>query len=189
MHFLAFEERILHRLITASMGAKEQAKLKFGFYIFADTLKKGFIVYISAVILEVFWQTLIVHISFLLIRHVTYGWHSSTSKACIIKSVIVFSLAPYLVSNLVITPLMIYISAFLIFTMIYIFGPTETQKNPIKIGQRKSLKYKLKIRLLILLVTSYFIPVDISQYVVIGAVIQLTTLLIQFKLNRRNQYV
>lgn len=43
MQFMNYEEKLLNKLMIESMNAKEQAKLKFGFYIIMDTLKKVFL--------------------------------------------------------------------------------------------------------------------------------------------------
>lgn len=183
MQFLAFEEKLIHLLINESMGEKEQVKLKFGFYIVVDSLKKGTFVYIPAIILDVFWQVLLVHISFLFIRQVTYGWHCSTHKGCTIGSVIVFTIIPYIVKNFTASPSTIYILGCILFCMVYILGPIETPTNHISEVKKYTLKRQLSIRLSLLVVIGYLISTEMFLYVVVGVTIQLSTLLIQYVRN------
>ncbi|WP_374964214.1 accessory gene regulator B family protein [Lysinibacillus sp. RS5] len=185
MQFSAYEEKLINKLITDSMDEKEQTKLKFGFYIVADTFKKGLFVYILAAILGVFWEVLIVHFSFLFIRQVTYGWHSPTHKGCILGSIALFVLLPYTISLVNLPTSFIYNSGLILIISIYILGPIGTQVNPIYRKKKILLKYILLIRLCLILILMCFIPIGVFKYILIGLTIQFTTLLIQFFKNGR----
>lgn len=187
MQFMNYEERLLNKLMIESMNAKEQAKLRFGFYIIMDTLKKSFFVYIPAFLLGTFYLTLIVHISFLFIRQVTYGWHSPTHKGCILGSVGTFMVLPYTLSLLNISEVLIYIIGIFALSLIYFLGPIGTKVNRIHEVKRKVLRNKLNLRLFLLLISMYFIPVEILKYIITGIVIQLTALFIQFFEMRGNK--
>lgn len=180
MQYLTFEEKILRKLLGQSMGVKEQEKLKFGFYIMSDTIKKGLLVYGISIILGVFWEALITHCSFLFLRQVTYGWHSSTNKGCIIESILLFSIIPYIMSKITIPSIVIYFSGFLLFSVIYFLGPVGTQINILKKEKQEKLKLKLLIRLCLLVIIAIFIPTEVFQYILLGTTIQFITLLIQY---------
>jgi len=160
------------------MDSKEQVKLKFGFYIVADIIKKGLVVYILAALLGVFLKVLIVHFSFLFLRQVTYGWHSRTNKGCILGSVFVFVIFPYAINLVDLSATMVYGSSLIVIASIYLIGPIGTLINPIQ-DEKKLLKNKLLIRLFLLLIFMCVIPLGVFQYILVGVTIQLTTLLIQ----------
>lgn len=114
------------------MDSKEQVKLKFGFYIIADIIKKGLVIYILAALLGVFLKVLIVHFSFLYMRQVTYGWHSRTHKGCMLGSVFVFVIFPYAINLVDFSAEMVYGSSLIVIASIYLLGPIGTQINPIQ---------------------------------------------------------
>lgn len=183
MRFLAFEEKLLNKLITESMSQKEQAKLKFGFYIIADTIKKGILVYSVALILGILLESLTAHLSFLFIRQVTYGWHSSTNLGCKIESILLFNIIPYIISKVTIHSLAIYSITFIVFSAIYLLGPIGTQLNTLNKEKKSKLKFNLLFRILILSLSACIIPIELFQYIMLGATIQFITLLIQFMKN------
>lgn len=98
MHFSIYEEKILNQLLTSSMKSKDKARLKYGFYLFLDSLKKGLLIYSFAIYLGIVMETFFVHLSFLFVRQVSYGWHSSSKLGCIIGSMLCFTAVPYVLN-------------------------------------------------------------------------------------------
>lgn len=94
---------------------------------------------------------------------------------------------PYTLSLLNISAVLIYIIGIFALSMIYLLGPIGTKVNRIHEVKRKVLRNKLNLRLFLLLISMYFIPVEILKYIITGIVIQLTALFIQFYEMRGNK--
>lgn len=186
LYFLGYEEKVLSKLITDDMEYKDKARLKFGFYLFLDSIKKGVIIYSLATYFGLFLETFLMHSSFLFVRQVSYGWHSSSHVGCILSSVVCFTCIPIFLDYLGINNSIFYlIAVIIIFSVLIYIGPVETKIS--KLSKKKTivLHKKLRRRLLLLAILCLFIPITYYQYIITGVGLQLITLIIQCVKNRR----
>lgn len=186
MQFTVYEEKILKRLLNTNLDIKDQARLKYGFYIVLDFFKKGLFVYLIAFFLETILETFLLHLGFMYLRQVTYGWHFNVNKSCYIGSIVIFAFLPYGFSFIKITSPSIYILTSTFIVAAYFLGPIETGVSKITPKKSVKLRRKLKKRLIVITVLVFIIPKYYYFFIILGFGIQLFTLLIQFLKNRRN---
>lgn len=135
MHFSIYEEKILNKLLACGMDNKDKARLKYGFYLILDSLKKGILVYSLSFFLGVILETLLVHFSFLFVRLVSYGWHSTSKIGCIIGSIVSFTFIPYLFRNIVINEVIFLIITLIFSSLLIYIGPVGTKIS--KLSEKK----------------------------------------------------
>lgn len=137
----------------------EREKLKFGIQIILAEFNKLLIIYLVSLLLDCIIPTLIVHLSFFLLRQVCFGYHFKSLLTCIGWSMVAFPLAIYYLVdfhvNFSVNLLNIIFSILLL--MIYILAPKGTNNQPvISKEHRKYLRRKIKIRLLLLVGVYFF---------------------------------
>ncbi|MCS1384845.1 accessory gene regulator B family protein, partial [Lysinibacillus sphaericus] len=178
MHFSIYEEKILNQLLTSSMKSKDKARLKYGFYLFLDSLKKGLLIYSFAIYLEIFMETFLMHISFLFVRQVSYGWHSSSKMGCILGSILCFTVVPYELNHAEMNKDIFFLMTVIFLTLLVYLGPVGTKVSKLSKKKIHILQKKLKWRIVLLAVLSVIIPITYYQYIITGVGIQLIMLFI-----------
>lgn len=182
MHFLSIEEKILNRITSDKLTETERVKLRFGFYLVLDTIKKGVLIYLPAIALGILFEVFIVHCSFFILRQVCFGWHGRTNLECLAFSIIFFMVWPLLFTlwNPVFSNNTLYIAFILLYGLILLVGPIGTKINPLDKDQKLTLRKKLMTRIFIVFLVYMFVSVSIKPLILLGACIQLTTMVIQF---------
>lgn len=186
MHFSIYEEKILNKLLACGIDSKDKARLKYGFYLFLDSLKKGILVYSLSFFLGVILETFLVHFSFIFVRLVSYGWHSSSRIGCIIGSIIIFTFSPYLFSTIVINKNIFLIITLILLSLLVYIGPVGTKISKISVNKGIILHNKLKKRVIFIMILALVIPIYYYKYVILGVILQLITLFIQ---NIKNEVI
>lgn len=158
----------------------DQAKIRYGVRIILTELYKAIIVYSVALCLGCFLPTLIIHISFYILRQVSLGFHFLSNIHCIFWSIITF---PVMAAFLVAMPLpswFIWSTGALSIIVIFSKAPIGTIKHPIVNEQhRLYLRKKIQHRLLIVSIAICITPSYFQQFIVLGVFIQCISLLIQ----------
>jgi len=168
----------------------EFTKMIFGVESFLITISKLIVVYTLAILLGTMVQTLIIQISFSLLRRHSFGLHALKSTICTVVSCCLFVLVPWLLSgagvgNIVVIAL--YIPMMFCF---YIYAPADTKARPL-VG--KELRAQLKNRTLMcvvaLMVATLLIPSQsVKLLLTIGAVYQCISILpLTYKILRRSE--
>lgn len=190
MSSITLEDRIFNKLISSDMNKLQIIRLKFGLSLLIDSIKKGLIIYGVAHLLNCFYETLIVHICFLFLRQVSFGWHSSNNLICIIWSIIAFPIFIFTFElNYNSNVFFLFIINLACLMFLWVIGPIGTQVNSISnIKHRQILHHKLKKRVLIIIFLSLLVPSFIFPYIVLGVFIQATTILIQIIKNGVKNY-
>lgn len=184
MSFVVIENKLLNKLISPKMESLQVIKLKFGLTLLIDSLKKGFIIYGISFLLNCFIETIIVHISFLLLRQVSFGWHSSNNLLCIFWSIFAFPFLAFIWRFISFNLALLLVVWIICHLIIWFNGPIGTKINPISnINHRKLLRHKLKKRIILNTVLIIVVPPSFLPYIVLGVGIQTTTLLIQLLKN------
>ncbi|MBC1456827.1 accessory gene regulator B family protein [Listeria newyorkensis] len=150
------------------------AIVKYGVEIFLVNVTKGITVYLAAALLGMIWQTLIVHLSYLMIRRHSFGLHAKTSLGCTITSVVVFVVLPYFVKEVQLSGWMIVFISALILLNIAIFSPSDTENMPLFNAQKRHiLRRKSVINTIIVLSFIPLVPfLEIKNLVLYGAFLQ-----------------
>lgn len=146
-------------------------KCKLGLETFIINLCKLTIIYTCAIILNIFFYTLIFHISFLLLRIFSYGYHAKTSLGCIISSLIMFIFIPYSIYHFfLLSPITLYILSILNIFLLSKFAPKKTKKNYIGDKQKQlQLKKKAVLTCFIISFFAFLIPsLTLQNLIILG---------------------
>lgn len=167
-------------LINSKHSSLDQVKIKFGVQVILSELYKLSIIYGMAVLFNCFLETFITHLTFYILRQISFGYHLPNNLSCIIWSVISFPMSTIVLSLVYLDPLIIWSIMLLSLTVIFIYAPVGTQKHKIlNVMHRKYLRKKLYIRLPIIICCLYFSPLYIQKFIVLGVFIQCIFLVIQ----------
>ncbi|MBC1984878.1 accessory gene regulator B family protein [Listeria booriae] len=150
------------------------AIVKYGVEIFLVNVTKGIIVYLAAALLGMLWQTLVVHLSYLLIRRHSFGLHAKTSLGCTITSVVMFVILPYFVKEVQLSEWMIVLISGLILLNIAIFAPSDTENMPLFNAQKRHvLRRKSILNTIFVLLLMLLIPIgEIKILILYGMFVQ-----------------
>lgn len=150
------------------------AIVKYGVEIFLVNVTKGIIVYLAAALLGMLWQTLVVHLSYLMIRRHSFGLHAKTSLGCTITSVVMFVILPYFVKEVQLSEWMIVLISGLILLNIAIFSPSDTENMPLfNAKKRHVLRRKSILNTIFVLLLMLLIPIgEIKILILYGMFVQ-----------------
>lgn len=127
-------------------------------------------------------STLIIHLTFFLLRQVCLGYHFKVLYTCLIWSAIAFPVAAHYLAGLSInfSVTYLYISSIILFLLIFILAPKGTVNQPI-INQRHQgyLRKKMTARLLLLIVVFCFSPLSVKVFIVYGVFLETIMLIVQ----------
>ncbi|MBC6309047.1 regulator [Listeria sp. FSL L7-1582] len=150
------------------------AIVKYGVEIFLVNVTKGITVYLAAALLGMIWQTLIVHLSYLMIRRHSFGLHAKTSLGCTITSVVMFVVLPYFVKDVQLSGWMIVLISVLILMNIAIFSPSDTENMPLFNAQKRHvLRIKSVFNTFFIIIVISIIPNEyFKSLVLLGLALQ-----------------
>lgn len=184
MNFITYEEKLLNKLISPNMEIVQITRLKFGLYLLLDGIKKGIMIYGIALLLGCFMETMLVHVSFLILRQVSFGWHSTNNLACVLWSILAFPILTFIWGKFYFNFSLLLAICIICCLIIWFSGPIGTQVNILSnLKHKQLLHFKLKRRILLIVFLSIIIPPSIYQYFILGIFIQTVTLLIQILKN------
>lgn len=150
------------------------AIVKYGVEIFLVNVTKGIIVYLAAALLGMLWQTLVVHLSYLMIRRHSFGLHAKTSLGCTVTSVVMFVILPYFVKEVQLSEWMIVLISGLILLNIAIFAPSDTENMPLFNAQKRHiLRRKSILNTIFVLMIMMLIPIaEFQMLILLGLALQ-----------------
>jgi len=139
--FLDFAINII-REKNPSYDEIKLAELRYGLEATYLSITKVVIIFIIAFILGIFKEMFIMLLIFNILRSTGFGLHATKSWVCLISSISVFIILPYL-STLFITPIYIkYTFTFISTILIFLYAPADTKKRPL-INKKKRTSYKI----------------------------------------------
>ncbi|MBI5974793.1 accessory gene regulator AgrB [Staphylococcus sp. H16/1A] len=155
----------------------EFLKVRLGMQVVATNLFKGIVTYGLALLLHTFLYTLVVHISYFVLRRFSHGAHAKSSLLCHIQNIALFVIVPLLISYYDISFVFMLCLAILGVLIVIRFAPAATLKQPIKASRRKGLKIKSIIVIVAFILLSLVVPSPYQQLICYGLVLQSITLL------------
>ena len=177
---MLLEEKILEKLDTTHLNEIDRERMHYGLKLVLSELKKLLIIYSVAFLLDCILTTFIIHLSFYLLRQVSYGFHFPSYLSCILISILAFPVSAFLINYTVFTVNKNLFVLLLLFLVIYLIGPIGTKKHPIlNAKHKKHLKNKIVFRLLIVTLLYLLLPETLSLYILLGVIIQFIFLTIQ----------
>ena len=141
-----------------SYSEEELEKIRYGLECIYIFITKGIVIFTIAYFLGILKYTLFFMIPYGLIRSFACGLHATKSWICMVSSIIIFILIPYLCKILIIDRLIRLFFMIISTILLFIYAPADTKKRPI-INKKKRLKLKWisTIISLIFIVISLFI--------------------------------
>lgn len=127
--------------------------IKYGISLVSMTLYKLLLIAILSVLLGNAKETFMMFVFFGFVRTFSFGLHAKHWFACTVYSVAVFVFLPYLLKDIILTPVVIIILTVISMFLFFLYAPSDTINRPIR-SVLKRKRFKL-ISLMIALI--YFI--------------------------------
>lgn len=139
-------EVIIKKLIkfinNGSYSKEELEKIKYGLECIYIFITKGIVIFTIAYFLGILKYTLAFVALYGIIRSFACGLHATKSWICMISSILIFIIIPYLCHALMINYLIKFSLMIIATTLIYVYAPADTKKRPIiNKNKRKKLKF------------------------------------------------
>lgn len=177
---MEFPERISARITTViaeqldDLSEQKLAEINYGIAVFIANSYKIILIFILAILLNVFKYFLIAFVSFGALRTFASGVHAKREWTCLPTSILIFFGAVYLGMNV---ELNIYISSIifaLCFAAVLRYAPADTEERPIASRKlRKKLKIMSCITVVILYSTAlYNLGTSASSIIVFSTLIE-----------------
>lgn len=145
------------------------AEIRYGLEGIYLSFTKLIVISIITILLNLFFEMIIMMIVFNILRATGFGIHAKKSIDCWISSTLIFILFP-LLSKWIILPIWLHIVISIIFLiMIAIYAPSDTVKHPLIYKKKRIiLKIVTVISTLILIIISFFTNPIISNLILFG---------------------
>ena len=101
-------------------------KLEYGLEGLYLTITKLVVIFIASLILGIFKEVIEILIAFNIIRYFGFGVHAGKSSQCLITSLILFVIIPYVFLNITITKNIFLILGIIEIVSFIIFAPADT---------------------------------------------------------------
>ena len=116
-------------------------EIRYGLEGLYLTLTKFIIISALAIILNVFYEMILLLIFFNILRRSGFGMHASKSSICLISSSLVFLILPYIAKYFTLSIYLKSILGIIAILLIYKNTPADTIKRPL-INKRKRERFK-----------------------------------------------
>lgn len=155
------------------LSDEEIEKIRYGIEGIYLSITKLLIVFALALCLGILKEVIILLCFYNLLRFFGFGYHAETSKQCLIISIILFCLVPYLVmKNIIIMKykLLIFIPCIINFL---IFAPADTIKRPLTNRKKRIIrKIILTILTTLMFIISNYVSDNISALLMLSIIIE-----------------
>ncbi len=145
-------------------------EIRYGLESIYLTYTKIFLIFVLAYFLGIIKETLLLLVTYNIIRTFAFGIHATKSIYCLITSLILFIGGVYVVKYMSLNIYVKAIISIILLICIYKYAPADTYKRPL-INERKRKKYKvistilgIAYVILIIIFNNYII----SNYLLIG---------------------
>lgn len=152
---------------------KNIKKLRYGLEGLYLTITKCFIIFLISIFFNFFIELLIIVFLYNLLRFFGFGFHAEKSWQCLIISIILFDIIPFIILKLSFNLNIIIICSIVCLIGYLLWAPADTVKRPLK-NKKKKLMQKICILLLGIIYMSiamYFD--DFSEYFISAMIIEL----------------
>lgn len=151
---------LLQKVLDSKKLSKDEYEMaNYNLQVILINTEKVATIYFVAFITQVFWQTIIMHLSFLLLRNFAGGWHAAKSFFCTVTSVAFFVGLPKIAFTLtiVINSTSLFILCVIPIYTIIKYSPADTDQNPFTSAtNRKFRKTTATVIVMILLSLAFF---------------------------------
>ena len=109
----------------------ELIKIKYGLEgLYSFVTKYTFILLLN-ILLGTTLEFIVFHVTYAIIRAFGFGLHAKTNLGCWIISTISFVIIPFIIKNIFISKLILFVIGVIATVIIIIFAPADTKKRPL----------------------------------------------------------
>ena len=179
-------KKIAFILVQREIVQNENLEIyKFGFELLLATALNGLIVLAASIVMNVFWQSLLLLIPFMLIRSNAGGFHANSHVSCMIIFLTVYIAGVQIVKHLPfhITIGTSYVSVVVATAIILMIGALPHENRPVSATEVKMYKRKARFLSMILLfvgLTGQYLAPRWFAYYSLGLVIAAGSLLVGY---------
>ena len=141
---------------------KRLLEIRYGLETLYLSIFKLLIIIIISFFIHTTYYLCLLFLTYGLLRITGFGLHTKNSLQCWIFSITIFSLFPFLIKELNINTIFLYLGSIILFVLIILYAPADTEKRPL-INKKKRLIYKIitsiitSIYILIMFITNNLI--------------------------------
>ncbi len=152
----------------------EIERLNYGIEGIYLTITKLVVIIILSLLLNMFKELMGLLIIFNIIRYFGFGVHAKKSSECLITSILLFIVLPYIVLNLFNNQSLLYLISFISLLTFIPFAPADTIKRPFNNKKKKLIRKILTIIVgIIYLICSIIIKnIVLSKLFLLAIIIQ-----------------
>lgn len=146
------------------------AEIRYGLQGLYTLVTKSIVIFIIALILNMFYEFIIFLLFYIPLRSVGFGTHAKSNLHCWIFSTLFLLGLPYLFSNIDLSILDKIIVWAICFINFIIFSPADTKKRPM-INKKRKLKFKICILIINLIYLVLIIKYNTISNLVLGSIL------------------
>lgn len=121
-------------------SADDLERLRYGLEGLYLTITKMVIIFLLAIILGILKEVIMILIFFNIIRYFGFGIHAKKSSECLISSICCFIILPYILINVNISKIAIFIIGIICIIDFILFAPADTIKRPLKNKKKRLIR-------------------------------------------------
>lgn len=188
---MEFPERVSEKLTAViadqlkELSEQKLAEIKYGIAVFIANSYKMLLLFIIAILLNIFSYFLIAFVSFGALRTFAFGVHAKREWTCLSASILIFFGAAYLGIAIHLNLYMVSFIFVLCFTAVLLYAPADTEERPIvSCKLRRKLKIMSFITIAVLYAAAvYSLGTSASSIIVFSSLIEsLSIMPITYKL-------
>lgn len=148
-------------------------EIRYGLEGIYLSVTKLIVISALSIILNIFYEMIIMLICFNILRTTGFGIHAKKSIQCWISSIIMFIFLPFISKYFVISKTVHILLGILLLLLIVLYTPADTYKRPL-IKKKKRIIYKIitTINTLILIIISFYTNSTITNLILFGISIE-----------------
>jgi len=146
-------------------------KIVYGTEVILINVSKIIIIMAVAAAFGVVPQTLFALIGFNALRQTAFGVHALTNIGCVLSSIVMFVLTPFMLRGFAATPLMIAVVFSLILVAMCLYAPADTKARPLVNAKRRKKFKKISIVICLIMTVALMISPfrEVNFIVMLGA--------------------
>ena len=148
-------------------------EIRYGLDTLLLTIFKLIIIFLISIFIHTTKYLCLFFITYGLLRLTGFGLHTKNSYQCWILSITAFSLIPFLISNIKIPNIVLYLLFSVLLILIIKYAPSDTEKRPL-VNLKKRKMYKIITSIITVI---YLIIVILSKNIIVKNLLTFSVLL------------
>ncbi len=116
---------------------EDKEKLKYGLEGIYLTITKMVVIIGLSILLHMFKEVIILLLLFNILRYFGFGVHAGKSSECLISSILLFIVVPYILLKITFTNTLVLIISSICIPLLFVFSPADTKRRPFPKTKKK----------------------------------------------------